>query len=208
MIMILPLLVVGLGLCGFRAAILAAGVGLVMLAVSLNQIWRALGVLLGVAIPAVALTVLVPSLFKTVLGRFGTIAADRGSDRLDIWGDAIKLFWEHPFIGYGTDNFKVIIGRLYGEDMMPHSVYIGTLVELGVIGLILMLIWFAVLLTKAWNAPDRIWVFPLIAAFMFQAAFLHEFYMSCFWLAIGLVEGSRAPVAQKAGSPTLSMQKF
>jgi hypothetical protein len=190
---ILPLLVVGLGLCGFRAAILAALLGFIMVEICLKRLLRGLGLLLVAAVPVVAASLLVPSLFGTVLSRFATIGQDRGSDRLDIWGDAMKLFWQHPFIGYGLDNFKLIIGRLYGEDQMPHSIYVGTLVELGVIGLALMLVWFAVLLWKAWRTPERIWLFPMLVAFLLQAAFLHEFYFSCFWLAIGLVEGSRPP---------------
>ena len=200
LICVLPLLVVGLGLCGFRAAILAAVVGIVMVGICQKQLLRVLGLLLLALVPVVAAAILVPNLFGTILSRFGTITADRGSERLDIWVGALKLFWEHPIIGCGLDNFKLVIGRLYGEDILPHSIYIGTLVELGSIGVVLMLAWFAVLLRKAWTTPERIWVFPLLVAYLFQAAFLHEFYFPCFWLAIGLVEGVPLLKARTAAS--------
>jgi O-antigen ligase len=187
----IPWQVLGLGLCGFRAAILAAALGVVMVGICLRRLAKLTGLLTLAAIPVVAAAVLIPGLFNTLLGRFGTIATDQGSDRLVIWAGALKKFWDHPFIGYGLDNFKALTGGFYGDEMMPHSIYVGTLVELGAVGAVLLLVWMAVLLRKAWRAQERVWIFPLMVAFSFQAMFLHEFYFPCFWLAIALVEGAR-----------------
>jgi hypothetical protein len=188
LIAILPLLILGLGLCGFRAAILATILGFLMVGLCQKRIFRALGVLFLGGLPVLGASTLIPNLFGTLMSRFSTIATDRGSDRLDIWEGAIHIFKEHSLIGVGLDNFKAAISAYYGQEMMPHSIYIGALTELGIIGFVLLLIWIGVLLRKAWTTSERIWVFPLLTAYVFQAAFLHEFYYPCFWLAIGLVE--------------------
>jgi O-antigen ligase len=192
--------VFGLGLCGFRAAILAAGLGLVMAGICLRRMVKLLGFVAVATIPVCFVTMLVPSLFHTVVGRFATMATDNGSDRLIIWRGALKSFWDHPFVGFGLDNFKVITGGFYSSEMMPHSIYIGTLVELGMIGSVLLLLWSYVLLRKAWRAEDRIWVFPVLVAYLFQAMFLHEFYYPCFWLGIALVEGVNMTVTRPVGT--------
>jgi O-antigen ligase len=192
----IPWQVCGLGLCGFRAAILAAGLGVIMVCLCLKHPLKMLGLVSLAALPVVGVTLLVPNLFNTVLARFGTIEADRGSARLDIWEGALKMFWDRPLAGYGLDNFKIISGRFYSRAMLPHSIYVGTLVELGVIGAVLLLLWLVTLLRKASRTPERVWVLPLITAYIFQAMFLHEFYFSCFWIAIALVEGSPQAVAR------------
>ena len=172
---------------------------------SLKQLWRGLGLLVLAAVPVVAATMIAPSLFGTLLSRFGTIAEDRGSERLDIWAGAMQLVQEHPILGVGLDNFKVAIAKYFELEILPHSIYIGTLTELGIVGFVLLLLWITVLMRKAWMTPERIWVFPLLVAYLFQAAFLHEFYFSCFWLALGLVEG--APLLNsRAMSPATGLR--
>jgi hypothetical protein len=131
-------------------------------------------------------------MFKPVLNRFQTIQEDRGSTRLDLWEEAFRVFDKSPIVGVGCDNFKFRVGGA-----MSHSVYIGTLVELGMVGFALLLCWIAVLLRKAWKSEDRLWIFPLLTSYLCQAAFLHEFYFSCFWLALGLVEGARPGARQR-----------
>jgi hypothetical protein len=148
----------------------------------------AIVVLTGVA--AGMLYVVQPDMFAPVVSRFQTIQEDRGSERLEIWQGAMKAFRENPIIGVGCDNFKVAVNRYYGEEFLAHSIYIGTLVELGILGFGLMLWWFGTLARKTWQAQDRLWVFPLLVVYLFEGAFLHEFYFSCFWLALGLAEGA------------------
>src|SRR5262249_9156282 len=153
-------------------AILAVVLGLIVVSIIRRQFLQGISLGLLGAIPVLALTLVLPGIFDTVTSRFRTIHEDRGSDRLDIWNAAIQVFKDHPVIGIGADNFKTGVGKVYGVDMMPHSIYIGTAVELGFIGLILLLSWIGVLLVKAWRSPERIWLFPLLIAYLFQSAFL------------------------------------
>jgi O-antigen ligase len=190
-----PLILMGLGLSGYRAAILSAGLGIILIGICQKRFLQGM-LLVGLITTAAAIVYLVqPDIFAPVVSRFQTIQEDRGSERMDIWAGALQAFRESPVLGTGCDNFKSAVSRYYGAEFLAHSIYIGTLVELGIVGATLMLCWFAVLFRKAWRAQDRLWVFPLLGAYLCQAAFLHEFYFGCFWLALGLVEG-----AQSAGS--------
>lgn len=187
-----PVLLMGLGLSGYRAAIVAAGFGVVLVGVCQRR-WFAGALIVGLLIAlGCALYAVMPDMFAPVIARFQTIESDRGSDRLDIWQAAFIVFSENPLIGVGCENFRFAIGRYYSEELLAHSIYIGTLVELGVVGFTLLLCWIGVLLRKAWRARDHVWFFPLLVAYLVQGAFLHEFYFGCFWLALGLVEGATA----------------
>jgi hypothetical protein len=191
------LILLGIGLCGFRAAIVAVGFGVVLVGICLKRVLQGLLIVCLIAAVALGLYLIQPNMFAPVLSRFQTIQEDRGSDRLDIWEGGLKVFRERPLWGVGCDNFKFSVERYYGARFMPHSIYVGTLAELGVIGVAFLLLWMGVLFRKTWRAEDRLWVFPLIAVYLLQAAFLHQFYFSCFWIALGLAEGARA----RTGSP-------
>ena len=186
-----PLILLGIGLCGYRAAIVAGALGVVLVGLCQKRYLQGI-LIVGAIVAASGLLYLVdPDMFSPVLSRFQTIQEDRGSERLDIWEGAMKVFADHRIIGVGCDNFKFAVSRYFGKELMAHSIYVGTLVEQGIVGFAIMLCWCGVLLRKTWGAQDRVWVFPLLVAFLVQAAFLHEFYYSCFWLVLGLAEGAR-----------------
>jgi hypothetical protein len=190
LIVSVPVMLLGIGLCGYRAAVLSAGLGVIVISMCQGRFLRGTAILGLILVAGGMLYLVQPDMFAPVLSRFQTIQEDRGSERLDIWQGAMKVFSESPVIGVGCDNFKSAVRRYFGAEFMPHSIYIGTLAELGIIGFVLMLTWFGVLLRKTWRAQDRLWVFPLVLAFLMEGAFLHGFYFGCFWLAFGLAEGA------------------
>lgn len=186
----LPAILLGIGLCGYRAAILGVAVGVILVCTCQKHFFQSLLLLALIAICAVGLCLVQPDMFG-VLSRFQTMKEDRGSERLEIWEGGLNLFQERPLVGYGSDNFRFNIKRFYGKEMSPHSIYMETLVELGIIGLGLLLLWMSVLFLKSWRSKDRVLTFPLLVTYFFQGIFLHQFYFSCFWLVLGLAEGSR-----------------
>jgi hypothetical protein len=205
----LPAIVLGIGLCGYRAAILGAGLGVMVVGVCQRRFFRGVLMVLFLAASALALYVAQPAIFDPVLSRFQTINEDRGSERLDIWEGALRMFEESPWLGVGSDNFKFGVKRYYGEEILSHSIYVATLVELGVVGFALLLWWIYTLLKKTWRSEDRVWVFPLLVVQLFQAAFLHQFYFSCFWLVLGLAEGALPARARGvSGQPQPSRQRL
>ena len=190
LILSLLLIIAGIGLSGERAAIVAAGLGIVIVGLCTKRLYQGVVLLIVVGIGAVLVYLVYPAMFDPVLSRFKTIGVDGGSDRLEIWGSALKVFAESPLIGVGTENFRFAVGRYYGKEFLAHSIYVGTLVELGIVGILLMACWFGILLRKTWRAGDRLWVFPLLVVYLVEGLFLHEFLFICFWLVLGLAEGA------------------
>jgi hypothetical protein len=196
-----PVILMGIGLSGYRAAIVASVLGVILVGLCQKRYVQGIVIVGAIAAAVGVLYLLQPDIFTPVLSRFQTINEDRGSERLDIWEGAIKVFQEYPVVGVGCDNFRFALSRRVGKDLMAHSIYVGTLVEQGIVGFTIMVCWFGVLLRKTWRAQDRVWVFPLLVAFLAQAAFLHEFYFICFWLVLGLAEGAAPGTADAQSIP-------
>ena len=59
------------------------------------------------------------------------------SGRLDIWTDGIKAWLKKPFLGYGFGNFSSAVIGIFRS---AHNIYLQILVELGIPGLIVLLL--------------------------------------------------------------------
>lgn len=73
--------------------------------------------------------------------------ADRGAGRLDIWIAGLQLVSKHGFVGAGLGNFATAYNSVAGSapifqgfNRVSHSIYLGTVVELGIVGLILLIL--------------------------------------------------------------------
>jgi O-antigen ligase len=79
--------------------------------------------------------------------RFEDAVADRGSGRLDIWNAGLHVFGQHSLWGVGLDSFPIasekyryLAVHYWGAGpKSPHNIYLGIAVELGAIGLVLLL---------------------------------------------------------------------
>src|SRR5581483_7656422 len=76
-------------------------------------------------------------------------AADRGAGRLDIWIAGFQLVGRHGLVGAGLGNFATAYNSVAGSapnfqgyNRVSHSIYLGTTVELGIVGLILLVLAF------------------------------------------------------------------
>jgi O-antigen ligase len=130
-----------------RGAMVAA------LAVVLVYIWR-LGwnrrIVLALTSIA-ALLLVMPHSFFTRLG-----LSDRGAGRLDIWMASMNLLPRYGLLGAGWNNFIVAYAQIAGHapsfrgyTRASHNIYIGMLVEVGIIGLIFLLLAFRSQLREA-----------------------------------------------------------
>ena len=179
----------GIVLCGYRSSILAMGVGAIVMLMITNHKKLALFMIM-VAVALMAVISFEFGIFDLVGDRFATMQSDQGSGRFEIWNYGWKLFLQNPLIGIGWDGYKFAIEQYYGVPELSHNLYLQTLVELGIIGELLMLIWIYVLIKKAWSARDRTWILPILIAFLFQGMFLGQFFYIYFWLAVGIAENS------------------
>jgi O-antigen ligase len=137
------LAIAGIGLCIFLTMSRGAALGLMVIAVVYLlrlKIWRAL-------VPVASLLLLlvfVPSDFFT---RFQQAGNSGGAGRIPIWIvglEALKHFWVR---GAGVDNFPAAYTRYAGFspsfdgfERAAHNLYLCTSVELGVVGLGLLLL--------------------------------------------------------------------
>jgi O-antigen ligase len=121
----------------------------------------AMGVYLLIVLPrqrlqlgAVAVVGLLASIpFPNVWMRFFDPGQGEAGGRYGIWGIAWAAFKQRPWFGYGVDNFRIAYSQFYissahGLNIIPwmqdaHNVIVSSVVELGLIGLVLTLVgWF------------------------------------------------------------------
>ncbi len=106
-----------------------------------------------------------------------SLIEDTGDDRIDIWSNSLRLFMERPLLGHGAGNWKTEI-YLYGYHRYKnglrvghaHSIWMETLSELGIVGLIVLLslwmsiFWFA-LKTRQWHLLIALVGMSLLSSF-------------------------------------------
>ena len=106
--------------------------------------------------------------------------------RLLIWDMSFDAIKEAIWIGAGTGNAKNTLAKEYSKnnveyliaaDLGPHNMYISILLELGVIGLIIFLIFVVVTINKAAHANNLYYVLILLP---FLVVFLVETILSKF----------------------------
>lgn len=133
-----------IGMIGFgilismsRGALVAVGVLILTYIRKFRINWRVSIALLVL----LSLLVAVPNLF---FERIEGTVADRGAGRFDIWQAGFEAAKNHSILGVGVDNFPLAFDRyakyetvFRGYRRAPHNVYLGTLTELGIVGLLL-----------------------------------------------------------------------
>jgi O-antigen ligase len=96
------------------------------------------------------LLLLIVLLVPAIPQRFADISADRLDNRSDstlagrlhVWRAALEIYPEHPLLGVGTGTGRYRVGeRLGAYATMIHNDYLSVLLETGVIGLVLFLLW-------------------------------------------------------------------
>jgi hypothetical protein len=100
---------------------------------------------------AAALLLLMPQTFFTRLG-----LSDRGAGRLDIWTASMDLVPRYGLLGAGWNNFVVVYSDIAGHASSfrgftrgSHSIYVGMLIEVGIVGLTFLLLAFRSQLREA-----------------------------------------------------------
>lgn len=79
-------------------------------------------------------------IFSTLLLRFNEVSTDAGSGRFTIWGNGLTLFSENPIFGIGIYNFRSYSVTYFGIDHYMHNTFLEVIVESGLIGTTLYLI--------------------------------------------------------------------
>ncbi len=113
-----------------------------------SRLWKGLGVLLGSGCLYVVASYFVPA-FSNIITRF-VDSADQGDltlGRTAVWGQAILMFKQHPVFGMGWEQYVHQGGWLWNI----HNIYIQLIIETGMIGFVVYLLWFAYNLFVTWK---------------------------------------------------------
>ena len=132
---------------GSRGGGIALVVGVGMLAVLRPRLGPTLGI--AVLCAGLLLPVVLPdNTIQRIDDRWAGSTEDRLSGRLDIWKVGTAMFVDHPLAGVGLGGFRdefytymiatpvdPTFARIHNRgNRVPHNVYLGTFVELGVVG--------------------------------------------------------------------------
>ncbi len=73
--------------------------------------------------------------------------------RLFIWKESLRSITKHPFLGVGIGNFPIILEQdilLQKAGSTAHNIYLNSAVEMGALGMILIVMIFYEILKKCW----------------------------------------------------------
>lgn len=195
-----------------RAAMLAFGLGAVVVAVLEPRArrWAAAGLLLG------GLGAVSAQWMRSLHGEFGraaTIAAGAAApapqSRLILWGVAWRMFRDHPLTGVGLGHYSTLFDRYSppyeGEAHWgtAHNIYLHQLAERGMVGFAALMLLFGVLLTRSWRAGKSrgdamaLWAAAAVPAFLVmnltETALQTEQFATLFLLIWALGAARRKP---------------
>lgn len=125
-------------------------------------------IILGVCI--VFFTYLPPSTTERLLQTSDQIKTRDLTHRVDIWTAGLSAFEDTGayIFGTGFKTFRKLLDLRYGSNSAPHNTYLSTLIELGVIGLIIYFAMIIYLLRKVLYLckNDSLYYFLLIIPLM------------------------------------------
>lgn len=180
---------------GSRGVFISIAVALIYLAIRTGK-YRMTGVMCAAL---AAISFVVPHTWQ----RFLDPTQGDASGRTDIWTVALHAFPHFWLVGSGFATFQVVyddylVGSYQhsfaGFTRPSHNVFIGTSVELGIIGLVLVLIAWFLSLRQTWNVPRNHPAAPVAygaeaacLALFVSALSLDMLWFKYLWLALMLV---------------------
>lgn len=142
----------------------------------------------------------VPGVTDLVSGRIETALSSGGAGRTDIWSVGATIYQSAPVLGVGYANFPVAytpevvltsnVARYALTGAGPHNLVLGTLVELGPIGLLLLALFLVPLVLQRGWGPNAATVRAALASLVTMALFLDIVgNRKQVWLFIGFAAG-------------------
>lgn len=154
---------------------------------------------IGVVVILGAITLQLPGISTLITERADLAVSSGGSGRTDIWSVGLRIFESAPVTGVGLSNFPtaftpervrdtsvVITDPATLTSRAPHNIVIGTLGELGLIGLSLLALFLGPLVLRRGWGPDATAVQASIAGMLVLALFLDVLNLKVVWLLIAI----------------------
>jgi O-antigen ligase len=188
----------GVLVSGTRGAWVAVAV--VVLIIVLPQLQprrRIAAVLMALALGAALYQL--PGIPDLIAERTVTAVSTGGAGRTDIWSVGASIYASSPVLGVGIANFPVAYTSevvqaadvtLVYTGRAPHNAIVGTLIELGPIGVILLALALGPLVVRRGWGPDAATIQAALASLLTSALFLDILWnRKHVWLVIGLAAG-------------------
>lgn len=159
-----------------------------------------------------------PGVSGLLAERAGTAVSSGGAGRTDIWSVGAKIYESAPVLGVGYANFPIA----YTQDLVresnvsytsagraPHNLIVGTLAELGPIGLLLLALFLGPLLLRRGWGPTAAAIQAALASLLTLALFLDIVgNRKQVWLVIGVASGltylARRKGSTEQGTPAVT----
>ena len=216
LVAVLPAAVVLIG-SGSRGPLLGVMVGLPVLIIGLAAqpaaLKRAVFAIVGVVVGgAIAIATVVPAgVSSRVLSIFGSTSQQGELSRYALWSDAISI-WSRDartaLIGVGTGGYAAL--TFFPPTFYPHNLVLETGVELGVVGVLVLVIGLAWIASRAYGmtrVPGEqgafaAYLLALLSMDFVTAQFSGDLpYNADLWVTSGLVVGLAADVARRRSRP-------
>ena len=158
-----PILLLGIFTTGSRTGLIAAALAL---ATGVLIVWkrsRIGGVSVGIAL-AIAFPILMQSANSGATQRMSDIGSQLTeldfSGRGQIWGAGAGVALQDPIVGQGAGTFPYAVSAVFGQPTASHNIFLSLQVELGVVGVLLMLmiLGFAGLSSGRISGEGLLWV--------------------------------------------------
>ncbi len=202
---------IGMILSGTRGSWVATVGGLVIVYLPRLKPRHYLIIILSIVL-GTGIALQVPVITDFVNYRLGSAISSGGEGRITIWLVSWNMFLQHPVLGVGwrmSETFMSLqdfdgtrqnltwesnFGRF--QPRTPHNIYLQNLVELGIVGFILFMIWLIPLITaRVHRTPELrdLWLVTLAICMAMLVGGLTNpaFAKKYFWLALALPQGLR-----------------
>lgn len=198
----IPVGVLAIILTGTRGALLVVLTAAALIPLTITRL-STRGRLLSLAALAVAFVAVAMMVPPATIDRFQTIPAELASGdlsaRRQLWGGAIQVFADHPFVGAGVGVSSIGIERITGLAERAHNSFLSIAADLGIVGLALfcLLLLSLVLGAIRLRQTERLFAVVLLLSIGVAMMSLHLEYRKMTWFVFAVVLGL-FPLRQRA----------
>jgi O-antigen ligase len=160
----------------------------------------------------ITISLRVPLIAEFFNFRAGDAISSGGTGRLEIWKVSWQKYLHNPILGIGwrmaefdlsiqdIENSRSSITWNFDEGRFTpkttHNIYLQTLLELGIVGFVLLMLWLVYLITTplqqdASYRDDWLVVLAIFVAMLIGGFTNPEFHKKYYWLALALPQGLR-----------------
>ncbi len=175
-----------------RGALFAVAVGMVMMAgptlTHISQRRRGIAVIACIALVSCAVFVVPKTSLDRILSTGTELTEGTLTHRTVIWAAGMEVFRDHPFLGVGAGAYGPATVKIVNIPLIAHNTFVSVLVELGVFGLLLLLMLLASLFYGALRMKylERRFWFALLMTWVIGVCSLTQEYRKITWLLFGL----------------------